>query len=168
MTAGTRLTSVSQVSEWQRKPRCRQRILPLSRAIHPKGKWNQKELPPDQLLGKLIRLEKGSYQTSITDLRMITNYTFTVDADFHGFPYNVPVTGSSPYSPTSSEQFLVSAETRGCKSPLLSFCLSHLFLRLLLYSCFLIPSLTRAVCVVRRCKVIVHPVIPVIMLTTHV
>lgn len=151
---------MTQVSEWQRKPRCRQRILPLSRAIHPKGKWNQKELPPDQLLGKLIRLEKGSYQTSITDLRMITNYTFTVDADFHGFPYNVPVTGSSPYSPTSSEQFLVSAETRGCKSPLLSFSSSlFMFPDPISYSC--------CVCCV-RCKVIVHPVIPVIMLTTHV
>lgn len=103
-----------QVSQWQSKIRCRQRVMPLSRAVHPKGKWSQKEVPADQLLGKLIRLEKGSYQTSITDLRMVTNYTFTVDADYHGFPYNL-ATGSQPYSPTSSEQFPVSAETKGCK-----------------------------------------------------
>lgn len=113
------------MSQWQSKTRCRQRVLPLSRAVHPKGKWSQKEVPADQWLGKLIRLEKGSYQTSITDLRMVTNYTVTVDADYHGLGHS---SAYSPYSPTSSEQFPVSAETKGCKDLLLFF-----------YSC--IPSL---------------------------
>ena len=110
------MTSRAQVSQWQSKIRCRQRVLPLARAVHgPKGKWSDKQLPPDQLLGRLVRLEKGSYQTSITDLRMTTNYTLTVDADYRGFPFTTTGTGSTPYSPSSAEQFPVSAETKGCK-----------------------------------------------------
>lgn len=89
----------------------------MSKAVHGKGKWLQKNIPPFQYLGKLIRPERGSYQTSILDLRMMTNYSFNVEADFSGvFSYNLGIQPpSTPYFPSNQELFPVSVETKGCK-----------------------------------------------------
>ena len=106
------------MSQWLSKVRCRQRVLPMARAVHPKSKWSPKEVSPDQWLGKLIRLEKGSYQTSLTDLRMATKYAVSVEADYRSFAHHA-TSGSSPYTPSRADQFPASAETKGCKGDLL-------------------------------------------------
>ena len=82
-----------------------------------------KNVPPEYFLGKLIRLEKGSYQTSITDLRMMTNYTFSIEAAFRAFPSQ-----EGSYHSSTEEKFAVSVETKGCKqdnpeTPLYSICM---------------------------------------------
>jgi len=97
-----------ETSQWHTKGRCRQRVFPLARAVHGKGKWAQKELPPQQLLGRLVRMEKGSYMAIITELRMVTNYSFVVEADFHDWHES-----SRPYLPTNDDYFPVTVETKG-------------------------------------------------------
>ncbi|KAI1293594.1 hypothetical protein HDE_06254 [Halotydeus destructor] len=60
--------------------RIRQKYLPVSSAIQ--SRIIEKDDANLQHLDKLVRFDRNTYQASVFDLRMVTNYTFSVEADF--------------------------------------------------------------------------------------
>ncbi|CAG2100939.1 unnamed protein product [Medioppia subpectinata] len=82
-----------EISAWNSRIRCRERQLRLSSSGQTSRKLSPQE---DSLLSnpaidsdasvidKLIRLNRNTFEASIYDLRMLTNYTFSVKADFDG------------------------------------------------------------------------------------
>ena len=86
-------------------------------------------------MDKLVRVNKGSYQASIYDLRMLTNYSFTVQANFFDGSTSSPTLSLSPnpviyypkHEPANNRPSLftfndydnfgnsIIAETKGCK-----------------------------------------------------
>jgi hypothetical protein len=135
-----------EISAWNSKIRCRERQL---RLLSPQSRKLSSHTAPDDslhaipgldndsIVDKLIRLNRNSYEASIYDLRMLTNYTFSVKADFDMAvsPYH-PVYGKNPdpfrpYAAGDGEDFYrnVIVETKSCKSFEAMSCLS-------LYQCF--------------------------------
>ncbi|CAG2162412.1 unnamed protein product, partial [Oppiella nova] len=128
-----------EISAWNSKIRCRERQL---RLLSPQSRKLSSHTAPDDslhaipgldndsIVDKLIRLNRNSYEASIYDLRMLTNYTFSVKADFDMAvsPYH-PVYGKNPdpfrpYAAGDGEDFyrngegfdsgVVSAKTSRC------------------------------------------------------
>lgn len=85
-------------------------------------KLSHEESLHDILLDTLIRLNRGTYEASIYDLRMLTNYTFNVKADFDSTSYPIysknPTDNFRPHtSLTDFDDFHrnVIVETKSCK-----------------------------------------------------
>ena len=124
-------SSFCEVSVWNSKLRCRQKYLPLASAVHHKWLQRQQPTPSIQYLDKLVRFERGSYQAAVYDLRMLTNYTFSVEADFNlHFSHEHPLNGdnnpqfkkfgvhaNNPLNVNefNSKNYNVTVETKGCK-----------------------------------------------------
>jgi hypothetical protein len=70
-----------EISAWNSKIRCRERHLPLL-SPQTSRKMSREDSLHDILSDKLIRSNRGTFEASIYDLRMLTNYTFNVRADF--------------------------------------------------------------------------------------
>jgi len=77
-----------EISAWNSKIRCRERLLRLqSPQTSRKLSSPEDSLPNDSIIDRLIRLNRNTFEASIYDLRMLTNYTFSVKAEYDANPH---------------------------------------------------------------------------------
>lgn len=92
-----------EISAWNSKIRCRERQLKLL-SPQTSRKLSHEESLHDIIIDKLNRLNRGTFEASIYDLRMLTNYTFNVKADFDSHSvYSKSPSDNRPH--TSSTDF---------------------------------------------------------------